>query len=419
MNDPKIYRSEIFTETKNDYDLHCQEFAHALINGNLNIDNLDEILSSLNIPELPKLLIMVQLDDCTHYMLHMEIMNFSIHNVKMQVVKELRNVLADKGLDGVVSPLINMNKLLVMPCLNQEKVNMSQFLIDLALDMIEIVNNQVKQNISISFSYLCYDHIRFVDAYHECVAALNINFYKGKNNYSVYDENIHLAPKFINVDLKYYAEEIYTAITNRDKKGYRKVIDDATNLLKENNLHNVSFRVLMCHLLYLLESYYYSEKMWDSQKKNYTLNTIIQIQTLTFFQDIQRVLLEYCNEVYDTVIRSVKSVDDIFRTTVKEILANNYTRNDLNMTKLAALCNYSPAHFSKVFKRVFGDNFNNYLTVYRLEKAKRLLILTPYSVDDISGKVGYSYSSYFCTAFKKYSGMTPAQYRAEGRRLKE
>lgn len=71
----------------------------------------------------------------------------------------------------------------------------------------------------------------------------------------------------------------------------------------------------------------------------------------------------------------------------------------------------SPAHFSKLFKRNTGKNFVDYLGEFRIEKAKRLLLESSLLIYQISEQTGYTSFNYFTKVFKKYTGVTPEEYR--------
>lgn len=71
----------------------------------------------------------------------------------------------------------------------------------------------------------------------------------------------------------------------------------------------------------------------------------------------------------------------------------------------------STTTFFKVFKRNSGETFVEYLTRFRLEKAKIFLKTTTRSIPDISESVGIKDPYYFNKVFKKYTGVTAQQYR--------
>lgn len=71
----------------------------------------------------------------------------------------------------------------------------------------------------------------------------------------------------------------------------------------------------------------------------------------------------------------------------------------------------SSVYLSNIFKKETGMNFVSYLTKYRLDKGKEMLLETSLSVKDISKYVGYHNASYFVSVFKGETGYSPVEYR--------
>ncbi len=71
----------------------------------------------------------------------------------------------------------------------------------------------------------------------------------------------------------------------------------------------------------------------------------------------------------------------------------------------------SPSYFSSLFRRTTGVDLRDYLNQTRVEESKRLLSNTDYSLVDIAVAMGFNDQSYFSKVFKKYTGLTPRQYR--------
>lgn len=84
---------------------------------------------------------------------------------------------------------------------------------------------------------------------------------------------------------------------------------------------------------------------------------------------------------------------------------------DLSLEDYAAMCALSKFHFLRVFKNITGTSPVEYRNKLRIEHAKELLCDTTLSVNEISEKTGFSSAAYFCDAFKKKTGMSPARYR--------
>ena len=95
----------------------------------------------------------------------------------------------------------------------------------------------------------------------------------------------------------------------------------------------------------------------------------------------------------------------------------NYINNNLQLpitvVELAEICNYSPDHFSRLFKQVYKSNPNKFIQEKRIERSQLLLLTTNDSLNEIAEKVGLNNSSYFSRLFKKHTGKTPAFFRKE------
>ncbi len=84
--------------------------------------------------------------------------------------------------------------------------------------------------------------------------------------------------------------------------------------------------------------------------------------------------------------------------------------DNISLDSCADYIGTSPFLLSKSFKRVTGDNFIDYLTGLRLDKAKELLRDTDLKMNEVAQQVGYQ-QSYFNRIFKKQEDITPTRYR--------
>jgi AraC-like DNA-binding protein len=85
----------------------------------------------------------------------------------------------------------------------------------------------------------------------------------------------------------------------------------------------------------------------------------------------------------------------------------------LDVDDLARAAGLSRAHFSREFRRAFGESPYAYLLTRRLERAAALLRLTDRSIADVCFSVGLQSVGSFTTSFTRTYGLSPAAYRAE------
>lgn len=91
---------------------------------------------------------------------------------------------------------------------------------------------------------------------------------------------------------------------------------------------------------------------------------------------------------------------------------------DLSRADIAEAIYLNPEYLSRLFKRETGASLNDYIVTEKMRAAQSLLGDTNIPVSIIASKVGYSNFSYFSQVFKKYTGLSPVEYRTAKRRSK-
>jgi two-component system, response regulator YesN len=94
----------------------------------------------------------------------------------------------------------------------------------------------------------------------------------------------------------------------------------------------------------------------------------------------------------------------------KKYVAENYN-NGINLETVANSLHINYSYLSQTFKKETGVNFTDHISQYRVEKAKILLQETDYALQSISRKVGFVDAKHFSKVFKKYTGLSPMQYK--------
>lgn len=102
----------------------------------------------------------------------------------------------------------------------------------------------------------------------------------------------------------------------------------------------------------------------------------------------------------------------LVREKIEEYIRDHYSQ-DLSMQGVAQIMNYSETHFCRLFKQCFKVNFSAYLNEFRIEQARKMLLNTNATAKEIAIACGYQDNSYFIRVFKRFTGMTPVDYRIQ------
>ena len=120
--------------------------------------------------------------------------------------------------------------------------------------------------------------------------------------------------------------------------------------------------------------------------------------------------LEKVKEACRNVLNKREEKSGSIIETAKNYIKNNYHK-DISLDDVSREVNISPYYFSKLFKETTGENFIEYLTNLRMDKAEELLQTTECSMKEICARTGYSDPNYFSRSFKKNVGVTPTEYK--------
>lgn len=122
-------------------------------------------------------------------------------------------------------------------------------------------------------------------------------------------------------------------------------------------------------------------------------------------------IIRYISEMTEMIIDATGSpsrntvLDDIIY-----YIDHNYQKQ-IKLESIAPLFGYNSAYLGKIFSKHFGQSFNSYVDHKRIEQSKELLKEKALKVYEIAEAVGYKNVDYFHKKFKKYVGLSPAEYR--------
>ena len=138
-------------------------------------------------------------------------------------------------------------------------------------------------------------------------------------------------------------------------------------------------------------------------------------------RDVQQPFRALADELFDCLIRFEKKhmeAEDIRRRSealrpiriAKQYVQEHYSQS-ITLEDVCAATGFSVSYFSALFKKESGEGFSKYLTGVRMEHAKELLQESSLPVTEVCARVGYSDLKHFTQTFKKYTSLSPAQYR--------
>ncbi len=125
---------------------------------------------------------------------------------------------------------------------------------------------------------------------------------------------------------------------------------------------------------------------------------------------------EYIDKLIETIINEADNQSETLKNNklindVIEYMDEHYMDPEFSLNMVGDVVDASPSHISRLFKKITGVNFIDFLTELRMKKAISLLKESEEKISDIGLKVGYINPNSFMRVFKKYTGMTPSECR--------
>ena len=90
---------------------------------------------------------------------------------------------------------------------------------------------------------------------------------------------------------------------------------------------------------------------------------------------------------------------------------SKHLKEALTVDEIADYAGYSKYYFCRCFKDITGYTVNSYINQAKIARTYKILCRGESTVGDVAAEYGFSDISYFTKVFKKYSGMTPSEYR--------
>ncbi len=145
-------------------------------------------------------------------------------------------------------------------------------------------------------------------------------------------------------------------------------------------------------------------------KKDYGYEVSLRSSLFSIFLWAIRKSHQRGDEGHSDMSESEQRVENVrlIQRAVEYVSENYPTADERNV---AASINLSYSHFSRVFKKVMGKSFSEYLLSVRVNAAERMLLETDVTVTEVALSCGFATSSHFIDRFKRAKGMTPRQYR--------
>ncbi|PKM68307.1 MAG: hypothetical protein CVU95_03660 [Firmicutes bacterium HGW-Firmicutes-2] len=210
-----------------------------------------------------------------------------------------------------------------------------------------------------------------------------------------------------------FLEQIEVAIRVNNMDNLSKYIHLYFDMLKFNKVQLGEFKSLVLTLITRIFATF--NQLIVDKKENivldfYLVEELLKINDLNL---IQEKIIQKCEELIKQLEQKREDDKAILVFQGIQYIESYYDDSNLDLSTICEVLHVSSSYFARIFKLYKNQTFLEYLTMFRMEKAKELLKNSTMKVFEISVKVGYDDPHYFSYNFRKNVGMTPSHYRKE------
>lgn len=191
---------------------------------------------------------------------------------------------------------------------------------------------------------------------------------------------------------------------------------DGLELLSKVSQDNLPVK---CIILSGYDDFYYAQKAIDLKAANYLLKpcrpkdileAVLKATAELDEEKQHEALFQKLKQQYQNSLPTLREKTNKLVESAIEYIHSNYS-SDITLDYIAKKIYITPGYLSQLFKQETGVNFLDFLNQHRIQKAKEYLTNTFLKNYEIAEKVGFKNEKYFSQVFKRYTGLTPTQYR--------
>jgi two-component system response regulator YesN len=181
-------------------------------------------------------------------------------------------------------------------------------------------------------------------------------------------------------------------------------------LIRQIRERNLNIRII---ILSGYSNFSYAQKAIELGVTRYLLKPTDPRELLAVLREVERELFPVTPEKEENKGQRLEVENEVGNLLVLKAIQyiEVHYGGRITLKDMAGELHLSPNYLCELFKRHTGKNLMEYVTEYRMQKAKSYLNHVEYKVAEVAEMVGYKEPKYFSSAFKKAYGITPLEYR--------
>lgn len=253
--------------------------------------------------------------------------------------------------------------------------------------------------------------LQIYNSYNSAVIELQNSFFQPYNTYRIY-RHLETYDTFFDISTLNIDNRLSEALLRKDKKQTDLLLEELfQSMMSSASILPNQVKELYYKLFTLVNDTLEMLNPAETAEKEPGDNLWGSISACESIYELQASLSEKIEKFFARLKNRSENSSTVYL--IKEFISNNYQNETLSIKDISEHVFLSSSYICTLFKNETGQTLNQYLTEFRISRAKNLLTDPRYKITDISARVGYSDGNYFGKTFKKLVGMSPSEYREQ------
>lgn len=395
-------------------------FDNLILSSGEETDWIIQRLKALEWPENSYIVLLISLDDYASFQKRWNkndqcLWKYSMLNVGEELINSThRGIIFEDSLNQWIA-IVNLPEVGEQNAYKQAK--------ELSEGIRQAVHTYIKAfTVTIGIGSYCHDVSLLSQSYENALKAIQYKWLKGKDRTLSYDELKQ--PKgeaYFNLEAeKNILNELFY---KNDLKSVEMQFDSFIKKLQGKNHYTYDYvyqgvlQILIATIRRLHEKGIELKDVFTSLSNAEDYDLLSDFRQQETLSDVEVWMKERFKMISDYLWEQRKGANTDNVTSILEYLQDNYYQ-DISLSVVAEKFGYSEQYLSKLFKKAMGENFLEYLAKIRVDRAKKLMLESEKSINEISQLVGYSNVQTFIRVFKKLENITPGQFKEDVKLMK-
>jgi two-component system, response regulator YesN len=353
---------------------------------------------SMKLSQPPCMVLIIDLDSMDQGFDEIQLLQFAILNLSVEWFRGREEHIVFSNRQGQTVILLSGNN----PQLIQEQA------FSISKEIQEVIQDKLKTLVSIGIGSNVTEVKDIHVSYQKAFAALEYRFLLGKNQIiNIADMEKEQCAFSQPLDLE---KKLLTNIKVGSIAITHELIDSIFTHLEKTGLNRCKLYIM--ELLVMINKTFYELGLEHQPFWGESLGSMTEFHQYKTMNEIKNWLKVVCEDANLLITERRTSSAKLQVEQAKQYIQEYYADSSISLSSICKYLYVSVSYFSLIFKKETGETFVEFLTKFRLEKAKQLLRGTDYKTYEIAEMAGYSDPHYFSAVFKKQVGVSPKEYRS-------